>query len=56
MARTMRMRKGRAAVIAVTLAASGDSLATYTALFADTRTWLMPATVGGILFGAVTWT
>jgi len=56
MARTMRMRKGRAAVIAVTLAASGDSLATYTALFADTRTWLMPATVGGILLGAVAWT
>jgi cadmium resistance protein CadD (predicted permease) len=52
----MHMRKGRAAVIAVTLAASGDSLATYTALFADTRTWLIPATVGGILLGAVAWT
>jgi cadmium resistance protein CadD (predicted permease) len=38
MARTMRLRRGRAAVIAVTLAASGDSLATYAALFADTRT------------------
>jgi len=56
MARTLRIRNGRAAVIAVTIAASGDSLATYTALFADTRTWLVPATVGGILFGAVTWT
>jgi cadmium resistance protein CadD (predicted permease) len=43
-------------VIAVTLAASGDSLATYTALFADTRSWLTPATVGGILLGAVAWT
>ena len=56
MACTMRLRRGRAAVIAVTLAASGDSLATYAALFADTRTWLLPATVGGILLGAVTWT
>jgi cadmium resistance protein CadD (predicted permease) len=56
MARTMRLRKGQAAVIAVTLASSGDSLATYAALFADTRTWLVPAVVGGILLGAVAWT
>ena len=56
MARTMRLRRGRAAVIAVTLAASGDSLATYAALFADTRTRLLPAILGGILLGAVAWT
>jgi len=56
MAHTMRLRRGRAAVIAVTLAASGDSLAAYAALFADTRTWLLPAVVGGILLGAVAWT
>lgn len=56
MARTMRMRRGRVAVIAVTLAASGDSLATYAALFADTSTWLLPAIMGGILLGAVAWT
>ena len=56
MARTMRLRRGSAAVVAVTLAASGDSLATYAALFADTRTWLVPAVVGGILLGAIAWT
>lgn len=56
MARTMRLRRGQAAVISVTLASSGDSLATYAALFADTRTWLVPAVVGGILLGAVAWT
>ena len=56
MARTMRLRRGRAAVIAVTIAASGDSLATYAALFADTRTRLLPAILGGILLGAVAWT
>ncbi len=56
MARTMQIRQGRAAVLAVTLAASGDSLAAYAALFADTRKWLLPVTVGGILFGAVAWT
>lgn len=56
MARTMRIRQGRAAVVAVTVAASGDSLAAYAALFADTRTLLLPVTVGGILVGAVAWT
>ncbi len=56
MTRTMRMRRGRAAVIVATLAASGDSLATYAALFADTATWLLPAIVGGILLGAIAWT
>jgi cadmium resistance protein CadD (predicted permease) len=56
MARTMRLRRGRAAVIAVTLAASADSLAAYAALFADTRTRLVPAVVAGILLGAIAWT
>lgn len=56
MARTMRIRQGRAAVVAVTVAASGDSLAAYAALFADTRLPLLPVTVGGILIGALAWT
>jgi cadmium resistance protein CadD (predicted permease) len=54
--RTMELRRGRSAVIAVTLAASGDSLAAYTALFADTAKWLLPAAAAGILAGAVGWT
>jgi cadmium resistance protein CadD (predicted permease) len=56
LSRTMELRTGRSAVVAVTLAASGDSLATYTALFADTANWLVPAMTGGILLGAVSWT
>jgi cadmium resistance protein CadD (predicted permease) len=56
LSRTMELRRGRSAVIAVTLAASGDSLAAYTALFADTATWLVPMTAAGILCGAVGWT
>jgi cadmium resistance protein CadD (predicted permease) len=56
LSRTMELRRGRSAVIAVTLAASGDSLAAYTALFADTANWLVPATAAGILAGAVAWT
>ncbi len=56
LSRTMEMRRGRAAVASVTLAASGDSLAAYTALFADTASGLLPPAVAGILLGAVTWT
>ena len=56
LSRTMELRRGRSAVIAVTLAASGDSLAAYTALFADTANWLVPATAAGILSGAFAWT
>jgi len=56
LSRTLELRRGRSAVIGVTLAASGDSLAAYTALFADTMRWLVPATGAGILFGAIGWT
>jgi cadmium resistance protein CadD (predicted permease) len=56
LSRTMEIRTGAAAVASVTLAASGDSLAAYTALFADTADMLLPASVVGILFGALTWT
>ncbi len=52
---TLRLRRGRAAVGAVTLAASGDSLAVYAALFADTATLLVPWTLLGIGVGATTW-
>ncbi len=56
LARTLRLRRGRAAVVAVTLASSGDSLAAYAALFADTATRLVPWSVAGIGLGAGVWT
>jgi cadmium resistance protein CadD (predicted permease) len=56
LSRTMELRRGRAAVASVTLAASGDSLAAYTALFADTASQLLLPAIAGILLGAVTWT
>ncbi|MCL7967484.1 MAG: cadmium resistance transporter [marine benthic group bacterium] len=56
LSRTMELRRGRAAVASVTLAASGDSLAAYTALFADTAHGLLLAAIAGILLGAVVWT
>jgi cadmium resistance protein CadD (predicted permease) len=43
------------AVAGVTLAASGDSLAAYAALFADTATLLVPWSVLGIGLGATAW-
>ena len=52
---TLRIRRGRAAVAGVTLTASGDSLATFAALFADTSTGLVPWALLGVGAGATTW-
>jgi len=53
--KTLRLRRGRAAVAGVTLAASGDSLAAYAALFADTATRFVPWSLLGIGLGATGW-
>jgi cadmium resistance protein CadD (predicted permease) len=53
--KTFGLRRGRVAVAGVTLAASGDSLAAYAALFADTATLLVPWSVLGIGLGATAW-
>lgn len=49
-------RKGRTLVAGVTLAASGDSLAAYAALFADTLPHLVPWSLLGVGAGATAWT